>query len=95
MLPTEKVERDFPQYHFVFIYLPDDCRGFHGQIRGRIIYINRNDDIEVQVFTMLHEVIHAQFDTGQNLLDRKAIKTGRAEYFANKWAKRDSEKYFI
>ncbi|AHB80303.1 hypothetical protein R5P91_08780 [Oenococcus oeni] len=94
MLPTEKIENDYPKYHFHFISLPDDLDiVFHGQIRGNDIYINKDDPIEIQATTMIHEINHANFDSGNDLSNRQSIKTGKAEYFATKWAQRDVRKY--
>ncbi|MFT8753292.1 MAG: ImmA/IrrE family metallo-endopeptidase [Oenococcus oeni] len=93
MTPTEIIEDKYYKYKFHFVSFPDNLRRLHGYIDGMDIYINKDDPIEKQTETCLHEVVHAECDTGNNLMDHKSIKTGRAEFFANHIASRDVRRY--
>ncbi len=93
MIPTERIEAKYYKYKFHFVSFPEELYFLHGYINGNDIYINKNDSMELQSLTMLHEVVHAECDNGQDLMDHRPIKTGRAEFFANHIANRDVRRY--
>lgn len=93
MIPTERIEDQYYKYRFHFVSFPEELYFLHGYINGMDIYINKNDSIEKQTETCLHEVVHAECDIGKNLMDHRSIKTGRAEFFANHIANREVKKY--
>ncbi|OIM85596.1 hypothetical protein [Oenococcus oeni] len=93
MTPTEKIEDNYKDYNFHFVCFPENLNKFHGYIDGIDIYINKNDPIELQAKTALHEITHAEYDCGCNLINHKTIRTGRAEIFAERIANREVKKY--
>ncbi|MFT8916515.1 MAG: hypothetical protein ABF899_01470 [Oenococcus sp.] len=93
MIPTEKIEAQYYKYRFHFVCFPEHLYFLHGYINGNDIYINKNDSIEMQSLTMLHEVVHAEVDAGCDLTDHRPVKTIRSEGFANRISRRDVKRY--
>ncbi len=89
----EKIEDKYKEYDFHVICFPDNLRKLHGYIDCGHIYINKNDPIELQAKTALHEITHAECDYGHNLLDRRPVQTIKAEGFATRMANREVKKY--
>ncbi|OIL54640.1 hypothetical protein ATX21_09460 [Oenococcus oeni] len=93
MNPIEKIESDYPEYKVYLKTFPDEIKFMHGFVNRGLIFIDNELPIDTQAEVLMHEIIHLQYDTGQNLCNHNSVKVLRAEYFANKWAEKDSKKY--
>lgn len=91
MTPLEKIEDDHKNLIFHFVQVP--FIHYRGHIDGNNIYINKDDSMEIQCITALHEINHFEYDRGD--LTQSNISTMlRAEKFARKHAQLDFYKMY-
>ncbi|AZZ60063.1 ImmA/IrrE family metallo-endopeptidase [Oenococcus sp. UCMA 16435] len=90
MTPIEKIIDLYSEYKFYQIEVKDPK--YHDHIQNDCIYINSLQSEEDQATTLLHELIHATYDS-ENLEKLKNVPALKAEHFARHIENREIKRY--